>query len=406
MNEMWRTPTISRYVFSELIPPFVMNLLFFMFVFLMRQILDITNMIVNYQVSTLVFFLMLLYSLPYFLVYIIPMSVMMSVLLTFLRMSGDNEIVALKAGGVSMYRLLPPVMTFAVFGMLTTAAMALYGMPWGKTSYEKLTLNVVRSNFNIGLKAHRFNNSFAGVMFYVNNIDFKSRELRDIFIEDNRESGVSSTVVAPRGYLFGGSDPYSFVLRLYSGLINQVHLENRSANAIRFGTYDIRLDLEKTISDDKERTKDEKEMTLPELIRCVREAGKKDKHYYSNLMELHRKFSIPFACIALAVLAVPLGIQSVSARRSGGLGIGLFCFLLYYLLLSAGTVAGEAGFVPPGVGMWVPNGIMGGLGIYFFIRTARDHPVALLDHIRVFALQIIRHCREWKFSGHDKKKRP
>ena len=66
---------------------------FFIFVFLMQQILEITNMIVNYQVSILAFFLMLVYSMPYFLVFIIPMSVMMSVLLTFLRLSNDNEIV-------------------------------------------------------------------------------------------------------------------------------------------------------------------------------------------------------------------------------------------------------------------------------------------------------------------------
>ena len=42
---------LNRYIFKELIPPFLMNLVFFMFVFLMRQILEITNMIVNYQVG-------------------------------------------------------------------------------------------------------------------------------------------------------------------------------------------------------------------------------------------------------------------------------------------------------------------------------------------------------------------
>jgi lipopolysaccharide export system permease protein len=64
---------LNRFILKELIPPFVINLVFFMFVFLMSEILDITDMIVNYQVSMGAFFLMILYSMPYFLVYVIPM---------------------------------------------------------------------------------------------------------------------------------------------------------------------------------------------------------------------------------------------------------------------------------------------------------------------------------------------
>ncbi|MGM0451669.1 MAG: LPS export ABC transporter permease LptF [Thermodesulfobacteriota bacterium] len=381
---------VNRYIFFELIPPFVMNVVFFMFVFLMRQILEITNMIVNYQVSIIAFFLMLIYSMPYFLVYIIPMSVMMSTLLTFLRMSGDNEIVALKAAGVNMYRLLPAVLGFALMGLLITSLMAIYGMPWGRSSYEELTMKVVRSNFNVGLKAHHFNDSFAGVTFYVNDIDYKSRELHEVFIEDSRKSGVSSTVVAPKGYLFAGDDSYSFVLRLYNGLINQVQLDKRTAHAIRFDTYDIRLDLKSAVSDGKSRSKDEKEMGLSELIAALGKSKEKDKRYYSLLMELHRKFSIPFACIALSILAVPLGIQSLSARRSAGLGIGLICFLLYYLLLSAGTVFGETGAVPPLVGMWAPNFVMGTFGIYLFVKSKNDQPVAFFDVARAIGARVIR----------------
>jgi len=122
---------VNRYIFKELIPPYAMNLLFFIFVFLMRQILEITNVIVNYQVSLTAFFLMLAYSMPYFLAYIIPMSVMMSVLLTFLRLSSDNEIVALKASGISVYHLLPPVILFAVVNALLTDIWGYMVFPGG-----------------------------------------------------------------------------------------------------------------------------------------------------------------------------------------------------------------------------------------------------------------------------------
>jgi hypothetical protein len=57
--------------------------------------------------------------------------------------------------------------------------------------------------------------------------------------------------------------------------------------------------------------------------------------------------------------------------------MGLLCFLLYYLLLSAGTVLGESGRFHPAVGLWAPNGIMGVLGLYMLVKTAKDEPVGL-----------------------------
>jgi lipopolysaccharide export system permease protein len=369
---------LNRYIFVEMIPPFVMNLLFFVFVFLMRQILDITNLIVNYQVGASVFFLMLMFSLPYFFVYIIPMSVMMAVLLAFLRLSNDNEIIALKAGGISVYRFMLPVLAFGLVCALFTVFMAVYGMPWGRAAYKQLAFEVVRSNFNLGLKERRFNDSFDGLMFYVNKIDPASGALMDIFIDDHRKEGARIAVTAPMGFLFQGEDDATFNLRLRNGAINQVNLADRSAHLIRFDTYDLQLNLNNTVGSAR-AGKNEKEMSLSELTAYLQAAADHDKRYYSALIEFHRKFSIPFACIALAVLAVPLGVQTQTTRRSAGLGIGLAAFLVYYLLLSAGLVLGETGVVPPVIGLWAPNLIMGSAGVWLLVQTADDRSPDLLS---------------------------
>lgn len=382
--------TVNRYIFKELIPPYALNLLFFIFVFLMRQILEITNVIVNYQVGFTAFFLLLTYSMPYFLAYIIPMSVMMSVLLTFLRLSGDNEIVALKASGISIYRLLPPVVLFSVINVLLTGYMAIYGIPWGQQSYEQMAMRVVQSNFNVGLRERQFNDSFDGVMFYVNKIDFKNNSLGDIYIEDQRSKGFSTTIVSPAGRIFNGKDGLSFTLSLYNGLINQVNLENRAVHATRFDTYDLQLDLKDAVKNVREKKRDEKEMHLSELAAFLKTETPKTKKYYSVWVEFHKKFSIPFACLALGVLAVPLGLVSSTNRKSAGLGIGLIAFLMYYLLLSAGLVFSEAGNMSPVVGMWMPNVIMGGLGIFLLVRTANDQPVAFFNRLNQFLIKIFK----------------
>ena len=359
-----------------MIPPFVINLLFFNFIFLLTKILDITNMIVNYRISLFDVMLLLIYSMPHFLEFVIPMSVMTTVLLTFFRLSSDNEIVALKAGGISIYRLLPPVLLFCLIGCILTGFMTIYALPWGSLSFKKLTYEVASSNVNIGMKERTFNDNFKGVMLYMNKIDLKNKALIDIFIEDQRTKNIISTIVAPIGEMFSEPDKLLFHLRLHNGTINQVDIENKTVHSINFDTYDINLDLKKSVTAKKGR-KDEKEMSIAELSKSLKDNINKDAKYYDRLIEFHRKFSIPFACFALGLLGVPLGVESKSAKRAFGLGLGLFFFLLYYLMLSAGWVFGEAGVYPPLIGMWMPNIVIGGIGLYLFVRIANDRPVMI-----------------------------
>jgi lipopolysaccharide export system permease protein len=212
-------------------------------------------------------------------------------------------------------------------------------------------------------------------MLYVNHIDQRSKELRDVFIEDQRSQGVVTTVVAPQGRIFSDPDSLAFQLRLFKGTINQVDLENRSAHAIRFDTYDLNLNLSRTVTPETDGPKDEEEMGLRELRHYLRAATQKDARYYQALMEWHKKFSLPFACLALGILAVPLGIQSQASRKSFGVGLGLIFFLMYYMMLSTGWVFGEAGVYPPVIGMWLPNVVMCGIGLFLLVRTARERPV-------------------------------
>jgi lipopolysaccharide export system permease protein len=365
---------LDRYIFLEFIPPFAINLGFFTFVFLMAEMLKLTDLIINYNVGLLVILTFLVLSTPYFLNYVIPMSIMMAVLLTFLRMSGDNEIIALKTGGVSLYRLIPPVLVFCLLGCALTFVIGNYGMPKGQRALKALTFEVFASNLDIGLKERTFNDSFNGVMLYVNKVDKKTKTLIDVFIEDKRDENAITTVIAPQGRLFSEPKKQMFQLRLYGGLINQVRLDSRSAHTISFDNYDIRLDLKQATATAK-GVVGPKELGLRELIFYRQHMPRHLSMYKEVLMEFHKKFSIPFACFCLGILAVPLGVQSRSAKRSSGLVLGLSFFLFYYLLLSVGLVFGESESYPPWVGMWLPNVVTGFMGVYLLVRAARERPV-------------------------------
>ena len=371
--------TISGYVLREMTQPFIINIFFFIFVFLMTSILEITNYIVNYKVSLVAFLLFLLYSMPFSLQFIIPMSVMISVLLTFLRMSSDNEVLALKASGISIYRMVPPVLLFCLVGCLLTGWIAIYGVPWGWSSMRSLKQEVAASSFRIGLKERTFNDSFKDVMLYVNQIDVNGAKLVDVFIEDKRNPNLVSTVVAPEGRLLGEPDRLLFKLRLMNGIINQVNIKEKNVNTIQFETYDISLDVEKILAGRKGRSKHRLEMSLEEMRQYLRDDSKKDVKYYRVYMDYHKKFSIAVACFVMGLLALPLGFQSTISKRSYGLVLGLIFFILYYVLLTAGWGYGETGRCPPIIGMWLPNLVFGGVALYFLFQTGEERP-SLIDY--------------------------
>jgi lipopolysaccharide export system permease protein len=380
-----------------MLPPFGITLIFFLFIFLMTKLLEVTNIVVNYDVEVWVIGLMLVYSVPFFLQFVIPMAVMMGVLLAFLRLSSDNETVALKACGISVYRVLGPALAFSLLGTLVTAWVTVYAMPWGSGALKRTTLELAASSLEVGLKERSFNDQFTDVVVYVSEVDPHSGTLRHLFIEDRRNPDVISTIIAPQGRLYKSAAALTAHLQLDDGSITQVDLATRSANAVQFDRYDLRLKLQLNNVDGRGDRKHRSEMGLAEMRHYLTAYEARDSRYYRTLMDYHKKFSIPLAGLVLGLLAVPLGFQSGGARKSYGVGMGLILFLLYYVLLTAGWTYGKTGALPPLVGMWAPNLIFGGLAIFFLRRCAADRSLGF-DQFYIWALHLWRR-RRWRENG-------
>jgi len=382
---------LDRYTFREFFPPFLVSLFFFTFVFMITQLLEITNLLVNYQVKILVIGKLLLYSMPFFLGYVIPISVMMGVLLAFLRMSSDNEVMAIKAGGGSFYRLLPSVFAFCLIGTTLTGIMVFWALPSGRSAFEKTLINVVSSNFEVLIKPRMFNNEIDGTMIYVSQMDLKNKILGDVFIEDTRAAGLSSTVIAPHGKILSEEGSLIARLRLFDGTIYSINAEERSVHTVFFDTYDVIFDLSVVRSAAQSKSMPREGMSVKQLKKYIAETQKKTTElskigdaggadYFQGTiqnakMEIYRRFAVPISCIVLGFLAFPLGMYSIRSRRSFGLVIGLGCFVLYYLLITAGWSFGESGVYPPLLAMWMPNIVLGIIAVYLFYRLVQERAI-------------------------------
>lgn len=356
---------IHRHVLKELIAPFLISLLFLTFVFLMTRIPEITNMVMNSNAGLISICLLVIYTIPKFLEFTIPMSVMIAVLLAFMKMNGDNEILALRSSGISLYRLLPPVLIFCTAGLFLTLLITFYAESWGRYAARIKTREIIHASPDIALQERQFYLDIEGIMIYVNEVDIKSKTLKDIFIEDRRSGNMISISSAPRGLLIAAENRLIYTLRLYNGSINQVDSKNGSVNHVRFDHYDILINLETAFRKPDRIGKEIKEQSIRELAAFItRQRDSLPENVLQEaLMQYHEKIAVPFACISLGLLAFGTGIRPVSRKRSAGLGMGVLFFLAYYLLLAVGWAAGETGKISAAAAMWIPNLIMAAAGI-------------------------------------------
>lgn len=369
---------IFRHLFYEMAPAFWVNLAIFSFIFLMAKILEIMNLVVNYGVGLWFVFQMLIQTIPTFLVFVIPMSTMMGILLGLLRLSNDNEVLALKASGVSIYQLLPPVVAFSLMGCLLTGFMCIYGSPWGRIALKTTLSQAVTSAIDIGIKPGQFNDDFKNIMIYAREVDREKKSMRHILIDDRQTSGLASTIVASDGTFHYDKNGAEFRLTLKDGVINNVDTGKKTVHSVQFGVYEFKLKMAKMLDFAGSTQKNRKEMSLSELVDTLNNTSKQDNEYYLTQMEFHRKFSLPISCFVLGLVALPLGAHSQRAKRSFGTLLGLGIFLFYYILMSAGWILGEARMLPPFVGVWGPNVIVAAIGVFLLFQSARERPLKLL----------------------------
>lgn len=357
---------------KELLQPFLLCLGFLSLVFLLTKIIDITDLVVNYRASLSTVLSMVGYTLPVLMQYTLPMSVMMAVLLTLLRMSADREIVAIKTGGAGLSAIFLPVGSFCVAGALLTLAVTIYAVPWGNYSYKKMVVEIASAGVDASLKEGTFNTNFDGVMLYVERIDPEDKSLHGVFIRDTRNPESELSITAPKGVRFFSKKANAITLRLFNGEVNQVNLADRAVNSIAFSIYDIRVDLSKIGSAKTMGNKARDEMSLSELKDFIASEKKAGRLPDTAIMELHEKFALALAALTLGILSISLGLRTAFFRKGSGMGLGLVCFLLYYVMHASGWSLGKSGILPPEYALWMGNVVMGSAALIFLARVSRE----------------------------------
>jgi LPS export ABC transporter permease LptF/LPS export ABC transporter permease LptG len=370
---------LDRYVWKELVTPFLLGLFVFTFLLLIDRIFDLTDLIINKGVPVHMVLLLLVYISPAILVLTIPIGFLLAILVAFGRLSADMEVVALKACGVSPLRLLRPVMIFGLGVAALTGYLMIDSVPKTNYAFKSLVFDIVRTQASVGVKERIFNDTFGSFVIYVDEIAPDQVALRNVFVSDERKPEEQRFITAREGRLLSDEVNRRVTLRLLDGSIHET-----SPNAlqkyreVRFRLYDISLVLENPLVKQGDAPKGDREMSLAELRRATQDSTNLKGNPNPYLVEIHKKFAIPAACIVFSVLGVPLGIRAHRGGRWGAFVALLPIVLFYYVGLTVGENLGDTGRLPPWLAMWGPNLVVGGVAIYLLRANLRERPIPLV----------------------------
>ncbi|PYM55276.1 MAG: LPS export ABC transporter permease LptF, partial [Candidatus Rokuibacteriota bacterium] len=205
---------LDRYLLKELVPPFLIGLFVFTFLLVIDKIFDLVDLIINKGVPVHLVLLLLTYILPAFLVLTIPIGFLLAILVAFGRLSGDMEIVALKASGVSPLRLLRPVLVFATATALVTAWLMMEAVPRSNYAFKSLIYDILRTQAAVGIKERVFNDAFGSFIIYVDELAPDQIALQHVFVSDERKPDELRVITAREGRLLNDDVNHRVTLRL------------------------------------------------------------------------------------------------------------------------------------------------------------------------------------------------
>ncbi len=438
-----------KYIIKEHIGPFLFGLSIITLVFLLNLVFRELGRILSRGLSFSVILEFFFLNLAWIIALAVPMAVLISTLMAFGRLSGDGEITAMKAGGVSVINIITPVFVFSILLALFLIWFNNHVLPDANFRTKLLAADIGRKRPTLNLEPGVMYKDIEDYGILVESIKEQpdTSYVTNVYVEDNSDPQKSTFIHAERGKIYLDSHTGTLYMILYDGVMHELNLEKMEQyNRVEFprqllsisvpdmvmsrSTQGYRGDREKSAQmmlaevEANEESQQERRTRATELIggyfaKYLPDANgvakipaiydpqrirtdnirlkqqikaelsslkSLDRENYSLLVEVHKKYSIPVACIVFVLVGAPLGIMSRKGSMAVAGGIAFAFFLIYWSTLIGGEELADNQFITPFWAMWIANIICGAGGVYLIFHSIHEatfiHWTAIGDFFR------------------------
>ena len=348
---------VRNYFLKEFLHNFFFSFLIITFFIALGNLVMLPDMIIRKGVGVSAASQIFLYRLPYLFMYSLPLSCLLGVLLSVGRISSDNEIIALKVGGISFFKILTVFLTVGLIISLCLIVLNDYVISQAHFASRKLLRSVSKKNPLAFIEPGSFV-EFRDYQLFTQ--DIEANTLKKVFINELKE-GSSNIIYAEEGDFI--IDENLLKIKLKNGFMEGPSMKYR----LHFKNHFMHLPIERQ---DVKTSKKPKDMGIKEIGTEIAALKRDSKNPLPFQVELHRKISLSFSSIVFVLLG--FGIAGVVRHREKTINIGI-CILagmVYYFL--GETLCKALAFkmiLPVFLVMWLPNILFLIIGCYLSYKV-------------------------------------
>lgn len=453
--------TIDKYVFRELVTPFLYSLLVLTLIFLVNFVIRAMDRILGKGLSFLVILEYITLNLAWILAIAMPLSVLVAVLLAYGRLATDHEVTAMRSGGVSLPRIMLPALVFSLFVGSFTLYFNTTILPDINHRARLLGSDIYRKRPDMDIVPGYFIDDLPDYNIRVNEVTEGGLEGVIIFSKSNKREQVSIFAESGRTETAEGQ----IIFTLYNGEKHLLDLDNmddyrreyfdstrlsvkvknlelkRRDSAVRGDRemnpkmmrkrieenqqrYDRTIDRMLTIRLKSPLFNGDSTVDMVALMdtlqrRPIPDKGRVDKQtklwnrtidklesqerllnsYLKQINKYLVEIHKKYSISVTCIVFVLIGVPlGIMTRKSSGtIGVAMGMFFIYWAALLAGEELADRRMVDPIIAMWAPNGIMAVVGIWISFQVSRERTV-----INILWLKTVLNPFNWRvFSSKD-----
>lgn len=372
MKSIQRLPLLLySYLATEMLAPFFASFLIMNCIFFLVKLIPFLDLVLEFDISFADFVRAFSYLFPHMLLYSIPMAAMMGIIIGVTRLNNDAEILAFKACGISLYNVLPPVFVVSLIISIISAYISINLIPAGEIAMKQLFSQLTKEKIDKGIQEKTFTAALGDLVVYVEDVDQATNQWLNVWVSDMRGQKIPAITMAQRGEMSTDLSIMNVGIDLYNGSLHRT--DGGRDQIIVFDNYRVNIPLQLPAS--STTTVGIAGMTMTEITEKADHFGHDSKRGREFLIHFHKRLVLPFGCLIMSLMALPLGLQSGPGRRASGIPLGLSFFIVYYVLYTMGKTLAEDSQLAVWFAMWLPNIFFSTLAAAAVYRVANENPL-------------------------------
>ncbi|MBM3243537.1 MAG: YjgP/YjgQ family permease [Candidatus Omnitrophica bacterium] len=361
---------LRNYLLREFTAPFLLTLGVLSFIMIVvGNLKKIADLVINKGVDIFSVIKVFILLTPYIVTYALPISILVAILISLGRLSSDNEIIAIRASGINVFKLVLPIITIGLIISLGLVVFNDRAASFAHYEYRKTLIEIGMKNPTAAFEEGVFINSFQKYILFIYKIDQKNNRLMNVRIyEPQGDNKPTRTIIAKSGEFIAIPEQNMVKLKLVDGTSDEPDPNNpMNFYKLNFKTYFMNLNLADARGKGKINKK-YKEMTIRELNQEIDKLKQEGINPAPLITEINEKLTLAFSCLVFILMGIPLGIITRRREKSINIGIAILIIVVYYPLFIACEALGIQGHLNPAFAMWIPNIIFGVTGTILTVK--------------------------------------